>query len=592
VRAFLISSVAFACATGCNFESANPGPVELNVCSVQADCSDAAECRDGMCMAQSTEVPLSIALEVTPKKTSAAEEALPQLLGPISIEGPIERDFPLNAAILVSGLVRDGSKKLASAISFAPTFVPTKVIAGIPLKTITVMTTAGAARPDDDYQVQLLAGVQYRMLVRPAEAGYVPHHLLITPEPELRVDVNYATIATEQRWFAIDGGPSLGQLQVSASDRRSGETVSSTATVRNGKAQLSFPPSVEDFRIDIRASQTYAPKELDATAGTPCDSDTPAYPAFSIDAKQLGIDPDGIAQISLPQLPRRIRYEGRVELCPEDLQDPKQLGNLPITLRSHKLGLEQELAQEQEQVSGLVASYNATTNATFHTESRELRFCVEVMPGEYDIVVTPPSSAECSLFAERRLIKAPANGATATGVLLELPPPRYLHGKLQTMEMGIEPLKGGSIDAVALGRGSEPDDLGRITRFNRSRQTTTNARGEFKLLLDLGSYDIVIKPPAGSGFPWQVRYDVEVDADSDPTPMTLGMVWPISVDGRLRRPGEPGKTGIDGATIEAYALVPDGEDDDRRRAISIGKATASSDGAFTILLPPSTKKHW
>jgi len=156
------------------------------------------------------------------------------------------------------------------------------------------------------------------------------------------------------------------------------------------------------------------------------------------------------------------------------------------------------------------------------------------------------------------------------------------------MQMGTEPLKGGSIDGVALGRGSEPDDLGRITRFNRSRQTTTNAQGEFKLLLDLGSYDIVIKPPTGSGFPWQVRYDVEVEADADPPPMTLGMVWPISVDGVLRRPGDD-ETPIGGAMIEAYALVTDGKD---RRAISIGKAMASSEGAFTILLPPSTQKHW
>jgi hypothetical protein len=157
------------------------------------------------------------------------------------------------------------------------------------------------------------------------------------------------------------------------------------------------------------------------------------------------------------------------------------------------------------------------------------------------------------------------------------------------MAMGTEPLKGGSIDGVALGRGSEPDDLGRITRFNRSRQTTSNAQGEFKLLLDLGSYDIVIKPPPGSGFPWQVRYDVEVEADSDLPPMTLGMVWPISVDGTLRHAGDDRKT-VEGAMVEAYALVPDGENG--RRAISIGRTMASREGAFTILLPPSTQKHW
>jgi hypothetical protein len=581
-RYFVAASAAILSVAGCNFERADDGAVELNVCRAQDQCRSDAECRNGMCMARATDGPLSIAVEVTQRRSPNANEALPFLFEPFVVEKPIARLFELPESAVLGGTVRDNGKKIAASVSFTPT----TLVSGVATKAITASTVAGVIRNEADYQVQLIEGVQYRMLVRPNDARHPPVSRTLIAARDIDLDIEYAALQIDQRWFTISGGPTGGQLLVTAFDPRSGDPVSSTATVSGGKAQLLFAPGVEDFRIEIRSSQTYSAALVDEPGSSPCDSRTPAYPVFSINDDQLGIDPNGIGKIALPAQPQRIRYEGRVDLCSDDATNPADIGNLLITLHSQQLLIEPP--------PGLLASYNATTNASYDADSRELRFCVEVIPGEYEIVVTPPSSMQCSLFAERRLIKAPSEEVKAVGTALELPATNYLSGYLQTMEPA--PLKGASIEGIALGRNlgdalSATDP--RITRFNRSRQTTSNAQGSFELPVDFGSYDIVIKPPASSGFPWQIRHDMEIlqaETGDDEFPTTIEMVSPVSLEGMLRYSGKPQDARVDGAAVEVYALVPDGADG--RRAISIGKATADADGNFTILLPPSTKKNW
>jgi hypothetical protein len=212
----------------------------------------------------------------------------------------------------------------------------------------------------------------------------------------------------------------------------------------------------------------------------------------------------------------------------------------------------------------------------------------------------------CALFAERRTIKAPNKDTSiAGGEPLKLLKSAYLGGTLQTM--GPAPLSGASVDAIALGRSGVielPPGNPSVTRYNRTSQTTTADDGTFKLPVDLGSYDIVIKPPVDSGFPWQVNSDVEIGVGAPKASLnkTIDMPSPVVVTGTLRYPGatDNAQSTLAGAEIDAYAIIsacPPGQDcpdgaKDATRAVAIGKAIADSDNTFMLLLPPKTLTTW
>ena len=206
----------------------------------------------------------------------------------------------------------------------------------------------------------------------------------------------------------------------------------------------------------------------------------------------------------------------------------------------------------------------------------------------------------CALFAERETIKAPDDQTDiAGGAALTLPNAAYLSGTLQTM--GSAPLSGASVEAVALGRSDAvtlPPDDPSVTRYNRTSQTTTGDDGMFKLPVDLGSYDILIKPPVDSGFPWQVSNDVNVGLGARKAPLSSGpinMPSPIVVTGSLRYPGgsDDAQATLGGAEIDAYAIIDYKHDNVvDKRAVAIGKATADDEGKFMLLLPPNTQSSW
>jgi hypothetical protein len=225
---------------------------------------------------------------------------------------------------------------------------------------------------------------------------------------------------------------------------------------------------------------------------------------------------------------------------------------------------------------------------------------VQVMPGEYDVLVTPPPSTlpapqQCALFAERRLIQAPPDGVAASGALLALPSATFLSGTLQTTELA--PVKGAAVEAIALGRSDSielPPDDPSVTLYNRSAQTTTSDVGAFQLPVDVGSYDVVIRPPAESGFPWQVRHDVDIGALHGAEFATIiDMLSPIALNGTLvyaRGANTATQASLDAASVEAYAVITDSANTER--AILIGKATADKSGRFMLLFPPSTHMGW
>lgn len=588
---------AFVVLAGCSYHGADQAAMfEMNTCTPQTDCGADAECRDGMCVAKSADMPLTIVLQVTPGRMRDGSEPQPIMLERFLVEGPMTRRFELRMPVPITGFVRNfvGGDELPIAATV--TFTPVGLASGLPLRAVmaTTSTSAPNAVETPDFTVQLLPGVEYRMAVQPSDSALPPYYQNFTFEDVQDVFIDYGpNMDAFTRTFAVSGATEARPLLVRAFDIATSELLSSTATVSDGTAVLRFAQQPPPFRVQVQAETSYD-GALPAAADVWCDSNTPIFPVFSFAADELVTNADGETEISLPELPERIRFEGTIGLCMEaevqaaiELAEMGQQGTPPAPLDSLPITLHSQTVLGTDGLP-LAAVFEATTTATLDDASGELRFCVQVMPGEYDVLATAAASVPCAQFAEHFVISAP-EGENASGPLLELPSAAYLKGTVQTMDLS--PLSHAAVDAVALGRSEgitlDADDRS-VTRYNRSRQTATEADGEFTLPVDLGSYDVVIKPPSGTGFSWQVRHDVAIGKRDMEFPTVIDMLSPLTLNGTLvySNPNVP----LEGAEIAAFAIIDD--EFDTERAIPIGRATAGAQGEFTLLLPPSIHKGW
>lgn len=564
-----VRTLAFAaCLPACDFERAASSEVGMNSCVTDAECTDDTRCQEGMCVARSVEDPLAVALQVV--LPGADAESI--LLDRFVVEGPITRDWALPKAVDVSGDIKDAD---GGPVEAEVRFVPIDATRGVP--TGAVVASTAASDPAGHYFVKLLPDVDYRMEVQPAARELPPMRQEVhVTGPDL-INVEYPN-DLKTRDFEVRVAPEGESLEgkallVRAFDSDTGELVSSTATVQDSHVTLVLTPDASGLRIELSVEESY--QDL-ASRGAPasCDKSAPVFPTLSIDESDL--QHKGV--LELPAYPTRIVYEGTVELCPGAVST--EIGSLPIALRSTDL-------QFDDTDTLFASSFAATTTAEM--DASQLRFCVEVVPGTYEVVVTPPSSMACAIFAETRLVSAP-DGKMATGALFELPGPAYLSGTLLTTDG--TPLADATIEAQALGR-SEGVQLAQddpsVTQYNRSTQTTSSDEGVFELPVDLGGYDVVVKPPADSGFPWLVLHDVNIGAPKA-FPNEIRVASPVRIDGALRYAGNGPGAALEGAEVRAFAVIDD--EFDTERAVPIGKAVADADGHFMLLLSPSTRKGW
>jgi hypothetical protein len=247
----------------------------------------------------------------------------------------------------------------------------------------------------------------------------------------------------------------------------------------------------------------------------------------------------------------------------------------------------------EENQTPLQGSFSATTSAEYNQNTGKLSFSMEVLPGIYEVVVTPPAESGCGIYAREFSIEIPQAGTPPVEALFKVPGTTFIEGIMQTAES--EAIPGATIQAQSLGRdGIDASDAANITRFNRTSQATTDEEGVFRLPVDLGSYDVIAKPPSESGFAWQVLSDVDIGSRNREFYRTIDIEVPVPLSGTLRyagqKKGAETSTGLAGATIRAFAVVDDVAD--HKRTISVGRATADEEGNFVILLSPKVRSGW
>jgi hypothetical protein len=581
--ALLLASAALG---ACTFEEARASTDTENTCSTDADCNGTA-CVMGMCISEDVE-PLVLTLEVTPPRMVDGSEPQPVLLGDFRVDGTTERNFAMPRPYPLKGRVMNGDVAVATELKF----VRSDSLPGVAIKAPGAMTSVEASDTLEAgaFAVVLLEDAAYAVQVTPEDGALPPLTLDYAGDGKDPLEIDYAALELVEQRFQLVNVPAELTLALRARSVDSGELISSRASVVDGAATLLFAPDSGDYRLEIVPENAYA--EL-AGAAPPslanCDPSAPAVPNLSVLVSDLTANANGTLYVALPALPERIAFAGSVELCPGADVDLESVGSLPIALRSSALAIDGVPAP-------LEASLAATTTASYDPDSRTLRFCIELFPGDYEVVVTPPSSMECAIFAEHLAVIAPAGMPdAAAGILLTLPDTTYLDGTLQTTALA--PLGGASIEALALGI-SEGIELeagdASVTRYNRSRQGTTDSDGAFSLPLDLGAYDVVFKPGADSGFGWLVNTDVKLARRDFAFDNRLELESPVLVQGVLGYSGgDPEERAtLEGAEVRAFTVIEQGDTLSAPRAVQIGKATADADGRFMLLITPTMPTGW
>lgn len=560
---------------GCSFDS--PDALEApNTCTVQADCPADLSCQAGVCvMPAGDATPLDVMLEITPKRMPDGSQSFPILYGPFPLQGG-RRNFSLPVPTLVTGTVSEGLALITGQLTFVATKAPATLAKPIQARSSLINL-------HNAFSVQLLAGTEYRVTVQPTDPEVAPYTMTFVATPDEPLNIDYAELPRTTQSFWIKNLPDvpLGQsLTLKARAKDTNQIISNKMKLGEGRTMLTFmqetPPP---YKLEI-AAESPTSSQIAAIGGA-CNTSTPLVPTFTIDDSALKREAASTRgagvydlTVELPALPAPVEYSGMIQLC----EASKGFETLVVSLRSNALAIS-NLPQ------GITTSFSVSTTAT-RESSKEQSFCTRAIPGEYVVLATPPANVTCEIFAEKRQIQG---NDPAT---LELHTPTKLNGKI--LDNNMAPMANAKIDAIALGIDTTmmlaANDL-TVPTYNRSRQTSSDADGAFALYVDVGVYDLIVKPPMQSGFGWQVRPGLTVgSARREDFSTRVELTAPSLVEGSLHYADNTAKGSLGGADVHAYTV--EGANTPTARAVEIGYTQADESGNVKLLITPEAQPSW
>lgn len=559
---------------GCSFNEAEAGSPP-NTCMLPMDCPGDLSCEAGVCVTTSTDATLDLLLEVTPKRMPDGSQPFPILYGPFSLQGG-RRDFNLPTPVTLGGRVHNGPEVINAQLSF----VPTKSLASLAKP---IIARSGLTAMRSEFSVQLLSGLEYRVWVQPTDAMHPPYTRTFVAEVGVDLDFDYQQFETSTLTFVIGNAPPGVSLKAVAKDGN--HVLSNTKVLETGRATLTFttanPPP---YRVEIAANPT-APTSTGPQASR-CDSERSLVPTITVDdttfKREASTATPGAFELTvdLPVLAEPVSYEGTIDI--QQCSQRKGLEGLPISLRSTSIAI-------ANMPQGMSASFSSMAEAIADDDGNPTQtFCARVLPGEYVVLVTPPATINCEVFAEKRPILA----ASTEPDMLALRMPARLNGKILDREM--LPVANATINAIALGIDTTmmlaEDDL-TVPIYNRSRQTSSNSSGQFALPVDVGVYDLIVKPPMQSGFAWQIRPGVNIgSARREDFTTRVELNAPALIEGSLQYANRRGQSSLAGAEVHAYTI--EDEKMPTERGVEIGHTQADEDGNITLFVSPEPHATW
>jgi hypothetical protein len=554
---------------------------ERNICLADSDCPATNSCDKGLCVAKAAEVSRMVALEVTPTRMPDGSQPQPVISRPFPLRSGVQ-PMALTMPVTVPVRVRGGSKAIAAQLTFTPAtkqaFAPPSV------QVNTVVPASGSA--DAGNVAVLMPDTEYNVIVQPADILRATHSLRFTPQAGEALEVDYESIDWQKRVYQVSDAPA-NQYYLRARTKGGGTLLSNTVLINDTfSITLDFDPGVSvgtPYELEFVPAKGATVTRSDAAG---CGGAGPT-PTISVSSSTLKQDSSFVSfsWIEFPKLPPAIDYSAQIALC----DGQTFTGALPVQVKANSLIIDKTAAiASNYETPTLASNFLTTAMATWDEESKTHRFCTSLVPGDYTVVISPPANLNCEMFAERRLIKTVEAGSPD---VLQLRSPATLSGRVLTPEGA--PVPNASIDLLALGQ--TPIKLAENDRsvlpYNRSRQITSSSIGDFTLPVDLGSYDMIIKPPAQSNYAWLVLYGVDVGSRSTDFRTRLNLAAPVVVSGRLSYVDNGARDqSLGSAEVHAFTLVDEGTSTERKVEIARGQSDAN--GNVTLLLPARLQKTW
>jgi hypothetical protein len=602
--------------TACSFDEKTDAAAS-NQCTQDSECGEGNECRDKLCVSTQY-TPLWVALRVTPSYsksatterskdtvssnvlTTTSQPSVAAVLPPFELSG--SRELPTTKIPLlveVAGNITHKNQRVAAQINFTPKENAAQIESDKLSTNTTGTLKSNSAGEKVDYVVQVLQNVPYDISIIPlqgfdsaAENSMVPpFYGEFTAEKAGGNSFNVSyddSFTPEERVYRLKGtttGQRLKAYAVKASniDERISTVNSITTQDTETTFSLAFSTPLEPSIALVIEPET----ATSALAGAGNGSGSLHYPKLLFTPGALDIDKtsnETVATLPSDVLPAAVTITGSIDLCDKQSIDTGKRGNWsqePLQVQLYSTAL-----TGLNRAKSPIGSYEASTKAIFYQESAKFEFTIsDVFPGKYQMIIAPPTASECGIFAKALTVQSVLSDQAPQAVTLQFPNSAYIKGVLQTPEG--QPVVGAGIFANALRReGIDLSDQPGLTAYNRSKQTTTDTEGKFQIPVDIGSYDLIVKPPAGSGYAWQIFHDVNIG-----TPATfdrvIEMVIPMSVTGKLEYDSSDSKiirsaSALQGAEVRAYAVFKDKTL--TTRAIEIATATADEISSFTLLI--------
>ncbi len=556
-----------------------------NRCEGDADCAvGVCNVELGMCVTAAREEPLQIALRVVTEDTGYAAEGFEASFAPAPIAGPMSRDLALPPPVRCTALVRDlrDGMPISADVVF-------RTESPIPGRAPTVRTPSARAELTGDespynLSTQLLPARRYTVEVQPTgqyarrlpplrpvqpwmspdvgETARLPEVLVAYPAPCSASQTEGCLSAIEGIVVDGDDRPLDGYVVV-AVETATGNVISSISIT--GEDDLGEPAEAGTFSAAMDVRHAAAPESwyFRVTPSTALIEQSGPLPSFTVEP--LSLFPGEMARIRAPRVDDFVLYEGTVRAA---TGTERWLEGATLRFVSTDIA---------DITTNALGGYTveATTDASGV-------FQVNLLPGTYDVTVTPSAGANAELAVLRETVNLSEATGVARGQSFVVPERTAFTGTVETRD-GL-----GMNDAVVVARARSTSEgeslLGAVSTAARSNEVTTDANGLFELRLDVGLYDLAVVPPSGSNFPRTVRIDQAIggaettitDVFELQTPMTL--TGRVTVDGAAAPP-------VTGGRVEAWAVIDDGAGGER--AVLVGEAVIDGEGAYTLLLPSS-----
>jgi hypothetical protein len=345
--------------------------------------------------------------------------------------------------------------------------------------------------------------------------------------------------------------------------------------------------SGSDGVVELRADPDDLARGYEVLLGVSRTS--PWLVTIRADPKRLAVGGGNQPTLTVPSLPKEVPYEGRVAMPDgvfEQLVEPTELvfvSSFPVPPLGTPSG-DRDWCRTLRSDDKLPPFACATEIST--TTDPDGTFSISLLPGSYSVYARPsgtsPAGQEVrTVLLQPVLVQSPGSGAPQSGQQIDLLPAVPYSGRVVSPTGRSGPDV--TVRAEALDPGGDLDNVGPVARYARTVETVTDERGEFRLGVDLGYYDLSVRPAPESGFAWNYVTNRAI-TQGDVSGAVLGKLVlqsPMRYAGTVRNDSG---AALGGATVEAYAFVraPDGS----KRAVRVASAQSADDGRFELLLPP------